>query len=132
MTTVRINGHKFKIKKINPFIDFPAERMPQIFSYAIKRKKFDPASVTMNEAQVRRGLEDMKAIVTAGVIEPRLSPEVLTVDDLFRWGDTGPKLYLEILAHSLNQFSGLKGVFFSIKIRQSLYTAWRKNTAELQ
>lgn len=128
--TIRVNGHKFKIRKVNPFQDFPADRMPQIFSYAIKRRKLDVENLPLNDAQIRRGIEDMKAVVTAGVIEPRLCPEILTVDDLFRWGDTGSKLYLEILAHSLNQFRGLTGVFFSIKIRRSLYTAWQKSTVE--
>ena len=129
--TVWVNGHKFKIRKVNPFLDFEADTMPQIFSFYIKRRKpAEPADLSFE--QIVKSLTDMKRMVSAGVVWPKLCPEILTIDDIFRWGDTGPKLYLEIIAHSLNQFRGLRGVFFSIKTRLWLYMQWRKATAKLQ
>lgn len=131
IATVKVNGHKFKIKKLNPLLDFAAEDIPQIFTHFSKRKdSLDPSRMTQD--MIKKAITDMKRVVSAGVVDPKLCPEVLTIDDIFRWGDTGSKLYMEILAHSLNHFRGLKGVFFSIKIRRLLYTALRKNMAELQ
>lgn len=134
LTWVTVNGHKFQIRKINPFLDFPSDKMPQIFSYYMGRKKPpepEKLAASMTEAEIRKNLEDMKMIVSAGVTWPKLGPEILTIDDIFRWGDTGYKLYLEIFAHALNHFKGIRGVFFSIKIRRLLYTNWRNNTAGL-
>ena len=130
---IKVNGIRFTIKKLNPLLDFPSDKMPQIFSHYLKRK---PIKEDLNQdisiQQLRQSLSEMKLIVEAGVVAPQFSPQLITIDDIFRFGDTGAKLYLEILAHSLNQFSGLKGVFFSIKIRHSLFTIWRKNMANFQ
>ena len=130
---IKINGIRFSIKKLNPLLDFPSDKMPQIFSHYLKRK---PVKEDLNQEisiqQLRQSLSEMKLIVEAGVVAPQFSPQLITIDDIFRFGDTGAKLYLEILAHSLNQFSGLKGVFFSIRIKHSLFTTWRKNMASFQ
>lgn len=125
---VKINGHKFTIRKLNPFLDFEADKIPQIFTdfYARKPKPAQEPSPKL----IRQSLQDMQSVVRAGLVEPKLSPELLTLDDIFRFGDTGPLLYMEILAHSLNQFRGLKGVFFSKGIRRWLFTQWRNSTAE--
>lgn len=125
LKNVKINGIKFTIKKLNPLLDFPADRMPQVFTYYLKRRKVTEPQDLSIEA-MRKGLDEMKLVVSAGVVSPKFSPELLTIDDIFRWSDTGSKLYLEIIAHSLNQFRGLKGVFFSIRIRRLLYTSWAK------
>lgn len=132
LKTIRVNGHKFRIKKINPFLDFEADKIPQIFTYFQKARKGAPDPAHITPEMIRRNIEDMKATVKAAVVWPELGPTILTVDDIFRWGDTGAKLYLAIVAHSLNQFRGLKGVFFSIRIRLWLSTQWRKNTVALQ
>jgi hypothetical protein len=79
----------------------------------------------------------MKLVVNAGIIDPPLVPvgkgenyrkeNGITVDDLFVDIELGTTLYLEIVAHALNKFSGLRGLFFSIRIRHMLRTEWRKS-----
>lgn len=132
LKTVRVNGHKFIIRKINPFLDFHSEKIPQIFTYHFQRKKPAETEQKITPEYIRKSLDDMRTIVEVGVVSPKICKEILTVEDIFRWGDTGAKLYLEILAHSLNQFRGIKGVFFLIKIKRLLYTSWRKDTEKLQ
>lgn len=126
--SVRVNGRRFVIRKVNPYLDFKPDRMPQVFTYYQQKGKAAPPRME-NPAAIARAIEDMKAMVDAGLVSPRPGPATFEIVDLFRWGDLGSKLYLEILAHSLNQFSGLKGVFFSIAIRRSLYSQWRASTA---
>ena len=129
---IKVNGHKFKIKKINPLLDFDSDSIPQIFTYYQNLRPKPKEQNDLSPKTLKKCLEDMKTLVKIGVVEPRICPEIITIDDIFRWGDTGQKLYIEILSHSLNQFRGLKGVFFSIKIRLSLYTLCRKNMEELR
>ena len=130
ISTVKVNGFRYSIRKVNPFLDFEAQEIPQIFTHFQKRVEFDPSKATPE--MLKRHLADMKRLVAAGLVDPKLAKDTLTIDDIFRWGDTGAKLYLEILAHSLNQFRGVRGVFFSIKIRQLLYTSWQNNMAKLR
>lgn len=126
---VRINGVTFTIKKLNPLLDFPPDRMPQFFSYYLKRKPVkEPEALSVE--QLRKGLDEMKLVVETGIVA--MKPEGFAINDLFRWGDTGSRLYLEILAHSLNHFRGLKGVFFSIRIKRLLFTSWQKLMDENQ
>lgn len=129
--TLRVNGRKFKIRRVNPLLDFTSENVPQIFSAHQNKRPVDP-NRKMTHLELTKAIADMKRIVEKGVVEPRLCKELLTVDDIFRFGDTGPKLYTEILNHSLYQFSGIKGVFFSIVTRLSLSMYWRRSMAELR
>lgn len=118
---LRVGGRRFVIRKINPLLDFPSDRMPQIFASFISRRPQE--SKRLPDAAEKRLEEDVKMIVAAGVVEPRLTPaekakpEDLTVNDLFRDPAMGTQLYIEVLTHSLNRFSGLRGVFFSIKTK---------------
>lgn len=135
---ISVHGASFVIKKLNPLLDFPPEKMPQIFStFMSRRQKKEQENL---EATARRNLEDMYSIVEAGVVSPELvkigkgdsrgKEDGITVEDLFRSGDLGQQLYFEILAHSLNRFRGLKGIFFTRSIRRQLYTAWQKTMAK--
>jgi hypothetical protein len=52
------------------------------------------------------------------------------VDDLDRMPGLLNALYAEIIGHSLNMFRGLRGVFFSIRLKLWLSTLWRNDTAK--
>lgn len=134
---ISVNGSSFVIKKLNPLIDFQPEKMPQIFATFIsRRQKKDQQN---DEIAAKKYIEDMYAIVEAGLVSPVLTKvgkgelrgkeEGITVEDLFHSADLGQKLYFEILAHSLNRFRGLKGIFFTRHIRRQLYIAWQKTMA---
>lgn len=128
---VRVNGWKFTIRRINPILDFPADRMPQIFAEAVSRRA--PAEKPVKAAE-DRALEDFKSFISRGVVHPLVGLKDdgkcdFTVDDLLRDGDTAQKLYAEIMFHSLAAFRGLRGFFLSVKTRLSLAIAFQKNTA---
>lgn len=132
--TIKVCTSRFTIRRINPLLDFGLEHMPQVFtSFQSARKTdkspYDPKAI----------VEQMMRVVEAGVVEPPLVPvgkgdkrgheDGLTVEDLFRDEECGFKLYSEIMLHSLNKFSGLKKVFFSLKMRLLWFIAWLKLTA---
>lgn len=138
---IRIGTWKFVIRKINPLLDFTADNIPQIFS-AFFSKRPTQSETVINLAMLQRAQEDMKLIVQAGLVKPELvavgkgdqrgKENGITVDDIFRDEETAVKLYIEILSHSLNKFKGLKGLFFSIKIKHTLFTEWQKNIRSCQ
>lgn len=133
----------FVIKKVNPFLDFPADKVPQIFTDYISRRKVDPLAQP-TQAEIQKIQEQMYAYVKAGVahivagkeklplVEREKKEEGVTVEDLFRDQQMGYKLYWEIMNHSLNQFKGLRGVFFSIKRRFWLFMHLRLSMGRLQ
>jgi len=133
---IKIDGMYFVIKKINPFLDFSSENIPQIFTDYLSKRPIDPNKQPSME-EIRRIQDDMKRVIEIGVIDPRLQPvgkdedrgrePGLTVEDIFRDPFLGYKLYTEILFHSLNIYSGLKGLFFSIKIKYWLLMHWRRD-----
>ena len=129
--TIRLAGMKFIIKKINPIVDFPQGKMPQIFTSFISRRKVE-GEQPVSEAILRKNQEDMKNVIQAGLIEPKLSDEGIHIDDILADSVLALKLYTEIITHSLNRFRGLKGVFFSRKIRRTFYSEWQKNMEKLQ
>lgn len=117
---IKIRGMGFTIKKLNPFLDFTTETMPQIFTDFASVKKPLPEN---NPAVTKKYQEDMYSIIKAGVVEPPLTKDGISVEDLFRDPSIGIRLYQEILNHSLNQFRGLKKLFFSIRIKL-IYLTW--------
>lgn len=121
---ISVNGMRFTIRRVNPIIDFPADRIPQIFTdFVSRRPKQEPSSIP----DIKKAQEDMYAIIRAGVVSPELSTDAksgITVDDLFRDPTLGPKLYIEILAHSLNTFRGIRGFFLFHKIKLSFWMEW--------
>jgi hypothetical protein len=133
---IKILGMKFIIRKINPLLDFPADKIPQIFTSFETRRKVVETTPSITDTQ--KSLRDTYAIIEAGVVEPKLEKyidgkeEGITAEDLFRDFDIGFKLYIEIITHSMNRFRGLKGLFFSIKTKQLLSTEWRKNMESLR
>ena len=127
--TLRIGGFVFKIKKINPIVDFPANQIPQIFSSFISRRKTEKKK-TITEAETRKIQDDVYAVIKAGLIEPKLDPKGIAVEDLFRYEDIGTQLYIEIIAHSLNRFRGLKGFFSLAKIKHAILISLQKGMAE--
>lgn len=137
---VKVEGMKFCIRKLNPLLDFTLDKMPTIFTDFNTKRKTEQTNIPL--VTQKKYLDDMKAIIQAGVIEPVLvqvgvgekegKENGLTVNDILRDTSLASKLYIEIIANSLNRFKGLKGLFFSIQIRGMLYTEWRKNMANFQ
>ena len=135
---IKIDGVRLTIRKLNPLLDFERDRMPQIFTSFISRRPIKEEPI-INEAQVRKQQEDMQAVVKAGLVEPELVPvdknerkgkeEGVTIDDIFANINFATKLYIEILTHSLNQFKGLKGLFFYHKTKRLFYTSIAKHMA---
>ena len=118
---ISVGGSKFIIRKINPLADFNVNHMPQIFSSFQSRRRPEDPSIS----QQQRALIDMKAVVEAGLVSPELVPvskskEGITVDDIFRDSEIGMALYWEIIIHALNRFKGIRGIFFSAKMRRQL------------
>ena len=135
--TVKVCSSKFVIRRINPVLDFDLEHMPQIFTGFQTQRKTDKTPFD-NKAVVAQ----MMRVVEAGLVDPPLAPvgagvkrgkeDGITIEDIFRDEECGYKLYTEIMLHSLNKFSGLKKVFFSIKIRLAYYIALARLTADYQ
>lgn len=126
--SVKLGGAVYTIRKINPMVDFPPDKMPSIFTSHQSARKVDPARAV--EANAKKGLEDMMAIVKAGLVSPNVSDPKsdVTVADIFRVPEHGAELYLAILDHTLNRFTGLRKVFFSRRIRASFWTAYQAAT----
>lgn len=129
--TVRVNSAKYKIRRLNPLLDFGASNIPQIFASFHSRRK------TEDVADNKKVIRDMMTVVEVGLVSPELVPvgkdekrgkeEGITVEDLFRDSSTGPQLYIEIVTHSLNRFKGIRGIFFSTLQRYRLFTAWQQS-----
>lgn len=133
---IKVLGMKFTIKKINPFIDFAPDDMPQIFTDFLSQRK---PTTEPTQTDLIRVQKEVYKTVEVGVVEPELvrveqgerkgKENGLTVEDLFRNPEMGYKLYNEILIHSLNRFKGIRSLFFSIKMRYLLFMALRKSMA---
>lgn len=133
---VRIGAGTYTIRKLNPLLDFSADDMPQIFSSYRSRRK--PAEPTADDG--RAAIADMYKVIEAAVVEPKLVPvgkgdrrgceDGITAEDLFRYPNIGSKLYWEIINHSLNHFTGLKGIFFSLRTKYALWTLLRGGMAD--
>jgi hypothetical protein len=120
---VKINGMRFVIKKLNPFLDFKDDKIPQIFTEHKSIRPVDPKRMP-TAAEVDRMYKDMAAVIEVGVVEiigygpvSKQKDTGITCEDLFRDPELGFRLYLEIINHSSNRFRGLRGVFFSLKNR---------------
>jgi hypothetical protein len=127
---VRVNGWSFTIRKLNPLLDFPGDRMPQIFTDVGQSRKPMPEKPVQGTEQ--KLLDDFRLVISKGVVSPRIASKddgkgEITVDDIMRDGDTAPKLYLDILGHSLDLFKGMRGLFFWLKTRHSLSIGWQKS-----
>lgn len=134
---IRVNGMKFTIRKINPLLDFSSENIPQIFTdFQSRRPETEKKTATIEQS--KKTIQDIVNIIEAGVVYPVLEPlnskekGLPNALDLMRDFETGYKLYMEILAHSLNMFRGLKKLFFSMKIRHLLYSEWRETIKQNQ
>jgi len=130
--TVKICGGKFIIRRVNPLLDFPSDSMPQIFTSFVSRRKVEPEK-DQSQFDQKKVIKDMMRVVEVGLVKPELVPiskskEGITVEDIFIDLELGIKLYWEIIINSLNKFKGLKGLFFSIRLRAWLSTELRKNT----
>lgn len=129
--TVKVNGMKFTIRRLNPLVDFPTDKIPQIFT-SFKTRRPDVASDSPES--LRRAQEDMYNTLRAGLVDPPLvqeeAKEGMKASDLFRDPTMGPKLFIEIVSHSLTVFRGLKGLFFFHKTKYWLWTLWLKDMGE--
>lgn len=142
--TLKIKGQRFVIRKLNPLLDFSPEKMPQIFSSQSSRRK---APATPPEIDEKKVIADMMTVVEVGMVgiigagseiialvpvgkaELKGRENGITVEDLFRDPDVGARLYWEIMSHSMDKFTGLKKVFFSLLNKHLFYTLSPKNTA---
>lgn len=115
---VSLGGYKFIIRRVNPLLDFEPDRMPQIFK-APSLKDRNKANKPLKPAEAKKMMEDMVAVLEAGVVSPELVPtgrgskqgseEGITAQDILRWDDVGADLYTEIISWSLVQYRGLRG-----------------------
>lgn len=132
LKNIKINGMAFTIKAISPLLDFPSDKMPQIFTDFVSARKVDPATVTVE--RVKKIQQDMYSTIAAGVVDPVIKPSgtknELTPEDLFRDPSMGVKLYYAIMNHSLNKFSGLNHLFFSIGIKLSMLMFYASGTVK--
>lgn len=125
---VKIRGQWFKIRRINPLMDFPSGKMPQIFSSTppgIKTRLDNPPADLAKKYQ-----EDMYAVIEAGVLDPQIVPvskreDGITAEDVFRIPEVGIELYMEIIEHSLLRMRGLSRIFFWLARTRLRYTLWR-------
>lgn len=133
---VKIYGHKFVIKKINPLLDFNSNSIPKIFS-SINPKRLSMNDRKLTDVEIKNAYENMETIIEAGLYYPKLTKQQsgenkwhekgLTVKDLFIDDELGYKLYIEILSHSLNKFKGIVGSFFLNILRRWLYIQLPQN-----
>ena len=127
--TVYVNGFRFKIRRVNPLIDFESSQLPSLFTdneWSVNNSCNPPQTPEL----IQKVQKQMYLYLEAGVIEPKLVPigkddkkgkeEGITVEDLFRDPSLGAKLFNEIILHSTSNEGGLKGLFFSIKKRLEL------------
>lgn len=122
---LRIFGHSYIIRKINPLIDFKDGNIPQIFTSFVSRRKAEDK--TPSESELNKRVYDMRSVVLAGLVSPEISKESgITLDDIFRDIEVATRLYIAIIEHSLNRFRGIKGFFFSIRTRLLLLIASQK------
>src|SRR3990167_10384988 len=135
--SVKINGFLFRIRPLNPILDFREDNMPQVFAaYGSRRKTPEEP---LGSEKLRRAMADIKATIEVGLVEPRLVPVGVgeakgnepgtTIEDVMRDQDTAGKLYWEIIVHSLCRFKGLRGIFFSARLRHSLSMLLQRDTA---
>ena len=127
---IKVGGMKFTIKKINPLLDFPSDKIPQIFTdyYARRQNPKD-----FSQEDLERLDENIKPILKAGIYKPDIIPidkenrwkeKGLTIEDLFIDRELAYTLFGAILNHSLVQFKGFEKVFFSIRQKLMQLTAW--------
>lgn len=138
---MKIGTGAYTIRRLNPLLDFPVDRMPTVFTSYVSPRKVDPmkAAAALDH---KRALDDMMSIVRAGVVEPVIvesgkgdkkgKEEGITVEDLFRDAQHGTELYLAIMDHTLNRFTGLRRLFFSARIRRLHYTVSQLLTEAVQ
>jgi hypothetical protein len=134
---VSVLGSAFVIRKVNPLLDFSPDKMPQIFAANMSRRK--PVEEGPSLAASQRALREMQQVVEVGLVEPSLIPvgkgELrgkeggITVEDVFRDLQVGVALYWAIIAHSLNQYKGVRGQIFLELTRRRLYTSWLRSMA---
>lgn len=135
---IKVNGMRFIIRRVNPIMDFPAARVPQLFTDSPSIKMAEQ-SKSLTPLQIDNIRQTVLAYIQAGVVEPRLVPvgkgenrgkePGITAEDLFRDPSMGVKLYYKILANSLNVFSDTEGLFFSIRRRLLLFISLRVSMA---
>jgi hypothetical protein len=123
---IKIHGHVYVIRKLNPLLDFKDGNVPQIFTNFVTRRKTEEKKPVGGEE--RKRIEDMKAVIQAGLVSPEISKDGITVEDMFRDMEVAASLYLSIIEHSLNHFRGLRGFFFSVRFRYALLTASQDGT----
>lgn len=134
---IKIGGYDFVIRRINPLLDFRPDNVPQVFASFVSRRKRSQDQV-QPESQTRKALDDMAAVIEAGVVSPRLVPvgekekrgieDGITVEDLLRWSDVRDELYVAIIAWSLSLFRGVKGAFFFQAKKRELWMSLQKDT----
>lgn len=130
---VVIMGQRFTIRRLSPLVDFPADRMPQIFTDTTRAPKPDFSLPSVQ----KKALEGMYDVLLAGVVEPKLVPvgskkEGFTPDDIFRDADVGRQLYMKIIEHSLFRLRTWQvPLFLAVKMLLR-FMNWLKNMGSVQ
>ena len=123
---VKVGGMAFTIRRLAPLSDFPADRMPMVFSDTTRHEAVDMG----NQSVIKRVQEDMRAVVQAGVVDPPLNQkDGISVADLFRDPDVGYNLYSVIMEHSLLHMAGKRIQFFFLAAPLLRFTIWLRSTA---
>lgn len=133
---VKVNGSRYRIRRINPLLDFNSNDLPQVFSTIVPGRRAVPPATFESMAQSQR---DIALVLQAGIVEPPLvkvgvgaksnKEDGLTAYDLLRDFDTALKLYIEIVDFSMHRLCGLRGLFFSTVRRLYWYALWRRSLA---
>ena len=139
LKTVKLSGIKFVIKRINPLLDLPSNKIPTCFTDFISaRKTTEVPKLSQKELEALYDL--MSYVIKAGVYSPKLLPvdkenpykeKGLTIKDIFLDEMLAYQLYIEIMAHACFRFSTVGKIFFSKGIKRWLSTIWPRSIVGL-
>lgn len=118
---VKVGGTPYVIRRIN-WMDFVTGRAPAIIQSALVGRNPEPAVRRMSYAE---GIAEVAATLRAGIVDPPVVPAngikqgvaCVTVEEMLHYPWHAMPLYKEIVIHSLNRYSGLRGFIMGIRLR---------------
>lgn len=135
---IKVGGWPFVIRKVNPLLDFPSDRMPRVFTDFLSRRKGAQEKPPQDDAEaMRRAMDDMAMMFKAGIVSPKVTDETEGGDSvplkaIFYDMDAATQLYGSIIEHSLGRLKGLRGLFFSTRAKCLRYTLLLRGMANRQ
>ncbi len=129
---IKINGLQFVIKRINPLVDFPDDRMPSIFTDKVKADQPENTPPLTNQKRMEELKEDVGMILSAGLVDPSVKNDQgigdITIDELFLDPTACIKLYIEIMRNSIQALDWKQRVFFWIAAKSLFLTFFLSGT----